>query len=79
MQPEGTRLPERLLESGANDVTESVARGPESLGASHSTSRFIGELFTGFLLILLVIALLPYFPWIGSKVRPSMGEKNKKR
>lgn len=78
MQPEGTRLPERLLESGVNDVTESVARGPESLGVSHSTSRSIGQLFTGLLLILLVIAFRRYFPWIGSKARPAK-KKRKKR
>lgn len=77
MQPEGTRLPERLLESGANDVAESVARGPESLGVSPSTSRSIGELFTGFLIVLLVIALLRYFRWIGNKARPA--KKKRKR
>lgn len=78
MQPEGTRLPERLLESGANDVAESVARGPESLGVSHSNSQFIGELFTGFLIVLLVIALLRYFRVIGAASRPAK-KKRKKR
>ncbi len=78
-QPEGTRLPEQLLNGGANDTQDNVARGLESIGVPPSIARPIGHGYVSVFIVVALFLFVGYFRWIGTKSRPPKKKKRKRR
>ena len=78
-QPEGTRLPEQLLNGGANDTARNVSRGLESVGVPQDIAGSIGRGYVAIFVVVAIFLFVRYFGWIGTKARPpkKKGEKKK--
>ncbi len=81
MQPvdNGANLPARLFNDGANDVAQSVARGPESLGVSRETSEQIGAGFAFLLIVLFVLLFWRGYKRVGTFRRPPKRRKKRSK
>ncbi len=77
-QPEGTRLPEQLLNGGANDTASNVSRGPESVGVPQGIAGSIGRGYVAIFIVVALLLFIRYFRWIGTKARPPKKKKKKR-